>query len=242
MKKSRFQTEYERQQEYLDRLPKNYTFPLFNSVVAVESQRKSGYRNTAAAAREIIDNAIEAYADTIHLIFDHVERADTRRRTQKDKTRKAVSAVAFIDNGSGMNPGLVRYALSWGGGTHYDKPTSLGRFGFGLPNASINQTRLTQVFTRTEGEQGWRKAELNIDNMNSSGETCVSEEVSTTLPDFVQDYLDRNNIDLRCGTVVVWVKPDRLTYRVASSLKEHLLSDFGVVYRYLLGRESENYR
>ena len=36
------------------------------------------------------------------------------------------------------------------------------------------------------------------------------------------------------GTVVVWVEPDRLTYRTAASLKEHMLDDFGVMYRYLL--------
>ncbi len=234
MNMSQFQTEYERQNEYLERLPEDYTFPLFNSAVAIESQRKSGYRHTAAAAREIVDNAIEASADTIHVIFDHVERVDTGKRGKKGRKRQVVSAVAFIDNGSGMKPGLARYALAWGGGTHYDKPTSLGRFGFGLPNASINQTRSTQVFTRTEGEQSWRKAELDIDNVNGNGSTCIGEEVQSDLPGFVQDYLVRNSIDLKRGTVVVWMTPDRLTYRRTATLKEHFLDDFGVVYRYLL--------
>src|SRR5262249_49705610 len=38
-----------------------------------------------------------------------------------------------------------------------------------------------------------------------------------------------------------WDKPDRLTYRMASSLKEHLVDDFGTVYRYLL-RDAETGR
>lgn len=55
-------TEIERQNKYLDQLPESFTFPLFNSKKALESQRQSGYRNTAAAAREIVDNAMEAQA------------------------------------------------------------------------------------------------------------------------------------------------------------------------------------
>ena len=56
-------SELERQEKYLAQLPENYEFPLFNARQAVESQRRSGYKDTAAASREIVDNAIEAGAD-----------------------------------------------------------------------------------------------------------------------------------------------------------------------------------
>ncbi len=56
----RLLTEIERQQKYLARLPDDFEFPLFNAAQALESQRRSGYRNMAAAAREIVDNAMEA--------------------------------------------------------------------------------------------------------------------------------------------------------------------------------------
>src|SRR6267154_2011068 len=95
----RLLSEVDRQQKYLSKLPPEFAFPLFNAKVALESQRASGYRSTAAAGRE------------------------------------------FVDNGAGMLPKMARYALSWGGGTHFDDPSEIGRFGFGLPNSSINQTR-----------------------------------------------------------------------------------------------------
>ena len=63
MEADRLLTELERQEKYLARLPKGFKFPLFNSKQAMESQRRNGYRNTAAAAREIVDNAIEAGAN-----------------------------------------------------------------------------------------------------------------------------------------------------------------------------------
>ena len=53
----RLLTEVERQEKYLAKLPDDFPFPLFNAAQALESQRRSGYRNTAAAAREIVDNA-----------------------------------------------------------------------------------------------------------------------------------------------------------------------------------------
>lgn len=141
----RLLTEVQRQEKYLAELPADFSFPLFNSARAVESQRQSGYRTTASAAREIVDNAIEAGAKRVHVIFDYPEERKTRQR------RDAVSAVAFIDDGSGMVAKMARYALSWGGGTHFDDPDFIGRFGFGLPNASINQTR------RVVHADGWRE-------------------------------------------------------------------------------------
>ena len=107
-------SEIERQQKYLDALPEDFPFPLFNTKRAVESQRQNGYRNTAAAAREIVDNAFEAGATKVHLITEE----------KQNNTRKIVSSVAFIDNGSGMLPKMARFALSWGGGTHFDDSTS----------------------------------------------------------------------------------------------------------------------
>ena len=59
----------------------------------------------------MVDNSIEAGATKIHVVFE-----------TKKQGRQVVTAVAFIDNGSGMLPAMARYALSWGGGTHFDEP------------------------------------------------------------------------------------------------------------------------
>jgi hypothetical protein len=39
--------ELARQEAYLQSLPHDFTFPLFNARRALESQRRSGYRHTA---------------------------------------------------------------------------------------------------------------------------------------------------------------------------------------------------
>ena len=221
--------EVARQEKYLAQLPGDFDFPLFNSKHAIESQRRSGYRNTSSAAREIVDNAIEAKASRIDVFFDQAKREKGK------KDGEAVSSVAFLDNGSGMSPKMVRYALSWGAGTHFDEMGTIGKFGFGLPNASINQTRRVEVYTKRRDDQVITKAWLDINNVQAHGLTHIEEPEPAELPDFVKRYLKDNKLTFEHGTVVIWVTPDRLSYRKASTLKEHLLDDFGVVYRYMLG-------
>src|ERR1700694_2373540 len=157
----RMLTELQRQDEYLSELPSNFEFPLFSGRQAVESQRKSGYKTTANAAREIVDNAIEAGAANVWIALDRVSAGQREKYARKD----AVTAVAFIDDGPGMRPKMARFALSWGGGTHTKGPDFIAKFGFGLPNSSINQTRRVEVYTKTIDEQGWIRAFLDINEV-----------------------------------------------------------------------------
>ncbi|MDF2389129.1 ATP-binding protein [Nostoc ellipsosporum NOK] len=228
MTEDRFLSEVDRQRKYLARLPKNFEFPLFNSKQALKSQRSSGYRNTAAAAREIVDNALEAGAKHIYVAFE-------RPQTLKSYQRKdSITSVAFIDDGAGMLPEMARYALSWGGGTHFDDPSFIGKFGFGLPNASINQTEIVEVYTKTADAKAITKAWLDINEMDQFGPQSIKPPVDADLPDFVKGYMKEHGIKFEHGTVVVWRNPDRLSFRTGAALKEHLVDDFGVTYRYLL--------
>lgn len=224
----RLLTEVERQDKYLARLPDDFSYPLFNAAQALESQRRSGYRNTASAAREIVDNAIEAKATRIDICFERPKALKAHQRAE------SLSSIAFIDNGSGMRAKMARYALSWGSGTHFDDPAFIGKFGFGLPNASINQTRLVEVYTKIADDPAITKAVLDVRRVKDHGIQTIEPTVEAKLPEFVQAYLDKQGLPFEHGTVVVWVEPDRLTYKTPALMKEHLLDDFGVTYRYLL--------
>src|SRR5258705_4456484 len=84
-------TEIERQQKVISGLGDDYSYPLFNGRQAIESQRKSGYKNTSRAAREIIDNAFEAGAKNVWVAF---RRAGDGGRV-KGEYKEAVTAIAF---------------------------------------------------------------------------------------------------------------------------------------------------
>ena len=85
-------TEVERQEAVLADLPDEYEFPLFDGRQAIESQRKSAYKNTARAAREIIDNAYEAGAKNVWVALrrpSEQERGKHERRDAEDDERRA---------------------------------------------------------------------------------------------------------------------------------------------------------
>jgi hypothetical protein len=107
----RMLTELQRQDQYIRELPENFEFPLFSGRQAVESQRKSGYKTTAHAAREIVDNAIESGAANVWIALERVSATKREKYERKD----AVTAIAIIDDGPGMRPKMARFALSWGG-------------------------------------------------------------------------------------------------------------------------------
>lgn len=224
--------ELERQQRVLDELPDSYPYPLFAARPALESARDSGYRSTASAARELIDNGLEAGADHIWVVFHQASRT---------RGPRAVDAIAFIDDGVGMVPGMARYALSWGGGTHYEDPGTIGKFGFGLPNASINQCRRTEVYTRTAPEDPIRRAVLDIDTFGRFDRQGIgAEEEVDGIPKWLATHMKRAGIKWPHGTIVVWNRPDRLTYSSVAGLKDHLVDDFSIVYRHLLGVPAED--
>lgn len=231
--------EYARQLKTLDGLPKGFKYPLFNGWQAIQSQRKSGYGNTARAAREIVDNAIEAGADNVWIVFDTIKDKDLKPHQRKN----TVTAVAFIDDGPGMlhqsdDKSILRYALSWGGGTHFEDHNFIGKFGFGLPNSSVNQTQFTEVYTRSAHDKKWNVAALDIrkEAVPESGEVRAGEVTQKPLPAFVQDFMDKKGMKGGTGTVVVWWNPDRLTVNQRAMLREHMEHDFQIVYRGLLDR------
>jgi hypothetical protein len=96
-------TELERQKKYLSHLPKNFQFLIFNARTALESQHESGYKHTAAAGREIIDNDYESGADEVNVVLETY---------QKPGFKEKISTVGYIDNGSGIVPDIARYALT----------------------------------------------------------------------------------------------------------------------------------
>ncbi len=60
--------------------------------------------------------------------------------------------VSILDDGAGMDEDTLTEALRFGGTTRFNSRRGLGRFGMGLPNASLSQARRVDVFTWQKGE------------------------------------------------------------------------------------------
>lgn len=193
----------------------------------VRGMREIGYKSTSYAVAELVDNSIQAGATRVDIVFGFDGGA---KPTQ----------VAVIDNGHGMEPSMLRLALIWGA-THRenDGRKGFGRFGYGLPSASVSQARRVDVYAKIQ-DGNFHSAYLDVEEIADGkwtrGDRIQMPAASQEMPPrFVLDYIDENPDiypqGLEHGTVVVWDKLDKVDFRTRDKLRNHLLTDLGVVYR-----------
>lgn len=191
----------------------------------VESIRDLGYRSTGTAANDLIDNSAQAGAENIHVAFGYP--SDSRKP----------NSIAIIDDGIGMIPEMTRASLLWGGTDRHGSRDLFGRYGYGLPSASVSQGRRVEVYSRIKPDD-FHRAHLDLDEIRAgkglvNGRVAIAKPVKSELPDFVVAYLEAHfpgGADA-ARTVVIWSALDRQTYTRSEQLENHLLETFGVTYR-----------
>ncbi len=195
----------------------------------VRGIRDLGYRSNGDAIAELIDNALQAYADRIDVSFGYDGTTSVKKPTQ----------VAVIDNGHGMEPDMIRMAVMWGGTHRENDRGGLGRYGYGLPCASVSLGRRFTVFSATLGG-AWHCVTLDLDALaegaytDGHGDIVVPPAKTATLPPFVAEQIAQAHpAGWRSGTVILIDKLDRLEWSTAQGLRENLCRQFGVTYHKL---------
>ncbi|MGQ0752291.1 MAG: ATP-binding protein [Betaproteobacteria bacterium] len=191
-----------------------------NSIVALDkfilSTRDSGYKSTWSAVAELVDNAVQAGARTVRISLestDAMSGSDTR--------------VQVADDGVGMDRATLVQAMRFGGSGRYNDRSGPGRFGMGLPNASLGQARRVSVYTWQSGASVLFTY-LDVDEIAAGGVESVPEPLRhKAIPG-----IDR--IDPSHGTTVVWERCDRLDNRRPSTLVKRLSASLGRIFRYFL--------
>ncbi len=191
----------------------------------VRGLRDIGYKSTSYAIAELIDNAAEAAAQHVDIIFGF-ESGDKPNR------------IAVVDDGYGMEPKMVRASLVLGAGTRNDKRKGFGKYGYGLKTASVSQCKRVTVYSKT-ADGSWHSCFIDIDDIKKGGwgsRLQVPPEKPDQVPPFVVEYLKAQGRwdSFASGTVVVWEHLDRVQYIQRAKLRDHLLTDLGVIYRNVL--------
>lgn len=197
------------------------------SHLAITAMRDSGYKNTAYALAELIDNSQQAGASDIELLcFEREEVVRERRRSR-------IAQIAVIDNGSGMSPSTLRMALQFGNGLYLNNRSGIGRFGMGLPNASISQAGRVDVWTWTNGPDNAIHTNIDVNAIESGEMQFVPEPAHYPLP---EEWRIRAENVGRSGTLVVWSRLDlhRLTWKRAKTTLENTGRLVGRIYRHFI--------
>lgn len=195
------------------------TAGLVDEKMLAETMRSVRYLDEAHAAGDIIDNAIEAGASQVHIAY----------RSEG----KNIAEIAFIDDASGIDETFLPHATKWGGSSNDGSRNVFGRFGFGLPSASVNRGRKFDVYSRTESRGYFKAVTIDLDRLDIKGHVIQLPTVrSASLPDWLESYAVNN---VRGGldavrTVVVWSNLDRLAWNSkpvsVGRFREHL----GITY------------
>lgn len=192
--------------------------------LAVRAMRDSGYKNTAYALAEIIDNSVQANATSIELICVESQEQVNQR------TRKRTAAIGVLDNGDGMSPETLRLALQFGNGTHLNDRKGIGRFGMGLPNSSISQCRRLEVWTWQNGPDNAMYSYLDVDEIEGRHLFSVPSPSHKPLP---EEWRKRSRSIGTSGTLILWSNFDehRLTWRGAPTTLRNTETIVGRMYR-----------
>ncbi|MDJ0977660.1 MAG: ATP-binding protein [Erythrobacter sp.] len=222
----------QQQRKYVEELKrKKFNFGLTVGDAFVRGIRDIGYKHTGTALDEQIDNGYQAGADQIHVIFGYGGSTSQKKPTE----------IAVLDNGHGMEPEMVRAAVTWGGTHREGDRTGFGRYGYGLPSSAISQGTKYTVFSKTsDGELN--AVTIDVEdisegrNTNKDGLIVVPEARKAKLPAFVSKYIDEQlGGDWDHGTIVVMEKLDRIERTTTSGLHKFLMEHFGVTYHKLRG-------
>jgi hypothetical protein len=192
----------------------------------VRGMRDIGYKSTAFALAELGDNSIQAGARNIDIVFGFDQGAKPTK-------------LAIVDDGHGMKPKMVRASLIWGAGTRHLQRDGFGKYGYGLPSASVSQCFRVEVYSKVEGGD-WYMAYLDVDEIvdgkwTKGNKIETPTEQQTEPPAFVIEHLKETGRwdTFTHGTVVVWdrLDPNRIDARRREDLRNKLIMNLGVIYR-----------
>jgi hypothetical protein len=169
--------------------------------------RDSGYKNTASAVSELIDNSIDAGASTIRIQITKIDNE---------------FEVVVEDDGKGMDGFELSIALKFGGSTKFNQRSSTGRFGMGLPNASLSQARRIDIYSWTGNDNVYWNY-LDVDEIAHG----KMKNLNPSFPIFKVPF----ELKSKSGTIVRWTRCDRIEYKNLKFILAHLHRELGRIFR-----------
>ena len=198
---------------------------IIDAYLGLTALRQAGYRSTATAVAELVDNSIEAGAKDIDIV------AISRPVTLKQRKLNTVETIAVLDNGEGMTKDILSQCLSLGWGTRLETREGLGRFGFGLKGSSISQARRVDVYSWVKKNEVHR-AYLDLDEIKAGKLRELPPVEESELPEEILKCFSEKIFD--SGTLVVWSNLDQMDLKRPATLVRRINGDLCRIYRHFL--------
>lgn len=207
-----------------------------------DALRNTGYKNIECAMAEIIDNSVQADAQNILIIVSEEYNPKTGRNN--------ISEIVFLDDGSGMSNEEIEGCLGIGYSTRTDRK-GMGRFGVGLPQASLYACPAVDVYSWQGGYDNCKKVFLDINKIKSEEQTEIEDPIFSEIPEKYKKYLtykvisnegDKKYDFTQHGTFVIWKNCDRVIPKTVNFLFKKLDFALGQKFRYFISEGKSSIR
>ena len=202
-------------------------------IMALLAARNTPYNSTAHALAELVDNSIDARARFVDLLL-----MDRREQSRSGQSVSVVRRIAVMDDGHGMTPEVLQLALRRGGRpADLNAPSRrIGKYGVGLPTASLSQCKRVDVWSWQEGiESAWHTY-LDVDEVVSGQSTGLSFPDQQPVETVWLEHCRGDLAESESGTLVVWSEMDKVDWRTSGNTMERVEEVVGRIYRYYLQR------
>jgi len=191
--------------------------------------KDSGYKDAAHAVAELIDNSIQAGE-----LLDRPVEVELicleENSLLRDRQSSRINKIAVYDNAAGMSPEVLHMALAFGEGTRRGATEGIGKFGMGLPNASISQCCRIDVWSWQNGK--CFHACLDLEEIIMNNQDTLPYPKEKQIP---KEWRGRIASDImESGTLIVWSKLDRLKWKRHKAFFMNTEFIVGRMYRYFL--------
>jgi hypothetical protein len=206
---------------------------LFSAGLALDSMKASGYRDAAHAIAELIDNSIQARSDDDKPITVEVICATSSNQIS-ERASQQISEIGVYDNGIGMDEDTLSLALAFGQGTRRNEKAGMGKFGFGLPNASVSQCDRVDIYTWQSGKILHTYLDIK-EFTDEDRDTVPYPKQISKLP---ERWTGKITSEIsKAGTLIVWSQLSRLKWRRHKAFFSNTEFLVGRMYRYFLESE-----
>ena len=187
--------------------------------------RDLGYKSVSYAINELIDNSIQAGASKIAVMTPAVGNY--------------ITDVIIADNGHGMHPDMLPFAVSWGGTHRQGNRKGFGKYGYGLPSSTVSMGKVYTVYSKLADNSEWSSITVNLNSaLANNNEHFDPNAVFGTvesiekLPIDMLDELNKNGFDAKqliSGTIIHVQEIDKIK-NLKPTLEQEMIEDFGASY------------
>lgn len=187
----------------------------------LERLRSNDFKSSAYAMAEIVDNSVDAGAKSVEIII----------QASTVGTKEFIESISFVDDGSGIKHEMLEKVVVFSETGNSPGGGKTGRFGMGLPNSSLSQTKKFIVASQQNGD--WSQIKIDLNHMLELGTLDVPPS-SLDIDEGIRSIFTELTRLENPRTIVQWISPDKLDLVRSDTALKRIEPLLGRIYRHAI--------